>query len=109
MSERDFYRRMSERKDTKPLSNATDAEIAAMGDKAFDQAVQEEADGWLEGYEPSSFMWRKPNSPPCSKCYRWGRCPPGQRHFGYVYSRICDRSCECAHHASEIWLAAAAS
>jgi hypothetical protein len=105
----DFYRRMSQRRLRHPLSCATDSEIALMGDEAFDKAVQEEADGWFEGYDPSSYLWREPDTPHCSKCYRWERYPAGQRHFGYCYVRSCKHNCDCSHHATEVWMATAAS
>jgi hypothetical protein len=88
----------------------SDAEIAKVGDARFNALVQREAARWLDipNYNPTEYRW---NATPdqdgtCRLCYEWRRFPPGQRHFGYAWWRMCPSTCGCAHHAGETWMAA---
>jgi hypothetical protein len=100
-----WLRRMSQ-SSPRPYSDASDELIASMGDDAFNAAVQAEAHGYIDHYQPEHYYWQ-PDQPEdiCGCCYHWGRYPPGQRQFGYVGKRVCPDNCACAHHETEIWIA----
>jgi len=85
----------------------TDEQIAKMGDDNFNKLVIKEAKNLLDGYDPENYHWQSeaPQDGLCQLCYRWGRYTPNQRHFGYVWKRICDLECTCEHHLTEIWIA----
>jgi hypothetical protein len=90
----------------RPYSDASDEQIASMGDDAFNAAVQAEAESFIDAYDPESYSWQAARPEDiCGRCYSWRRYPPGQRQFGYVGMRICPDSCCCVHHDTEIWLA----
>jgi hypothetical protein len=93
--------------------DAPDELIALRGDRVFNQLVQREAARLLgAAYDASRYDWTA--EPPvddasvCRQCYVWQRFPPGQRHFGYAWQRMCRKDCPCAVHDSEIWRAARA-
>jgi hypothetical protein len=39
----------------------------------------------------------------CPTCYEWRRFPGGQKHFGWVWWKLCDWECPHAHHRGEVW------
>jgi hypothetical protein len=92
------------------LINATyfqdlqDTQIAHYPD--FDARVQEEARRLFNDYDPAQYEWSAtPTTDLCRVCYEWRRFPPGQRHFGYAWWRVCPHDCPCDHHAGEVWIA----
>lgn len=63
--------------------------------------------GDLVPYDASRYNWNEtpdPADPTCRGCYRWGPYPPGQEHFGFIWWRVCEGSCPCEHHDSEVWV-----
>ena len=85
-----------------------DEQIKKLGDENFNKLVQREANRLFPPYDPSQYNWMAVPAdadPPCLKCYKWGRFPPGQRHLGYIWQRICQHDCSCEHHKVEVWMA----
>jgi hypothetical protein len=88
----------------------TDEQIAEYGNELFDKLVQEEAYRNAEGYDHKIFSWAcVPPFPMCMWCFEWRRYPKGQRHFGWAAWMRCgflnEKSCDCAHHEHEVWMA----
>ena len=84
----------------------SDSQIQELGNVNFDELVRREAARLYPKYNPSRYTWSSvPIDDQCPRCYEWRRFPPGQRHFGFAWWRICSRGCTCGHHKEEMWMA----
>lgn len=80
----------------------SDDQIAEVGDDAYNAMVQRSAGTRWPGYLPDGWCWDgqppSTNEPMCHACIAWRRFPPGQRHMGFSWWRICGPECACRHH-----------
>jgi hypothetical protein len=107
----EFYRRLAQRNQRKHTLAGRQLEIEAMAlsDVEADRLYQQSARDFLTvPYDPTAHLWDKPTDATlCPVCFEWRRYPIGQRHFGWGWWRVCALNCTHAHHADEVWLAAA--
>lgn len=78
------------------------AAAAAASPEAENILAQAHGRGLGTWYQPSHFSWNP--DPPferCGACWEWKRFPLAQRHLGWGWWRLCERSCGCGCHDAE--------